>query len=71
MHTDSVNQNDNVLIIDDLLATGGTVEATIKLIQRLGGKVEHAAFVISLPELAVKSAKIRRRTFTLVDFAGH
>ena len=48
IHTDSVNANDNVLVIDDLLATGGTIDATAKLIRKLGGKVEHAAFVICL-----------------------
>ncbi|OBW96210.1 adenine phosphoribosyltransferase [Gallibacterium salpingitidis] len=73
MHVDSVTAEDNVLIIDDLLATGGTVEATIKLIHRLGGKVEHAAFVISLPELGGEDRlrKLGVEPFTLVDFAGH
>lgn len=73
MHVDSVNENDNVLIIDDLLATGGTVEATVKLVQRLGGKVHYAAFVISLPELGGEE-RLRQlgvEPFTLVDFAGH
>ena len=56
MHTDAISQGDNVLIIDDLLATGGTVEATVKLVQRLGGEVKHAAFVINLPELGAKSS---------------
>ena len=40
-----------VLVVDDLLATGGTIEATVKLIRQLGGEVKHAAFVISLPDL--------------------
>ena len=58
LHTDAISQGDNVLIIDDLLATGGTVEATVKLVQRLGGEVKHAAFVI-------KFARIRgRKTLT-------
>ena len=51
IHVDAISEGDNVLIIDDLLATGGTVEATVKLVQRLGGVVKHAAFVINLPEL--------------------
>ncbi|WP_394131024.1 adenine phosphoribosyltransferase [Shewanella maritima] len=51
IHTDAINADDKVLVIDDLLATGGTIEATVKLIRRLGGQVEHAAFVISLPEI--------------------
>ena len=64
---------DNVLIIDDLLATGGTVEACIKLVNRLGGEVKHAAFVISLPDLGGE-ARLRQlgvEPFTLVDFDGH
>ncbi|WP_299493571.1 adenine phosphoribosyltransferase [uncultured Shewanella sp.] len=51
IHTDAINADDKVLVIDDLLATGGTIEATVKLIRRLGGQVNHAAFVISLPDL--------------------
>ncbi|WP_373820367.1 adenine phosphoribosyltransferase [Glaesserella sp.] len=73
IHIDSIKSGDNVLIIDDLLATGGTVEATAKLIRRLGGAVENAAFVIWLPELggAERLAKAGIRSFTLVDFEGH
>lgn len=51
IHTDAINENDKVLVIDDLLATGGTIEATVKLIRRLGGEVKDAAFIISLPDL--------------------
>ena len=58
LHTDAISQGDNVLIIDDLLATGGTVEATVKLVQRLGGEVKHAAFVINLPELGGENAYV-------------
>jgi len=51
IHQDALTADDNVLIIDDLLATGGTIEATTKLIRRLGAKTDSAAFVISLPDL--------------------
>ena len=51
MHQDAIVPGDKVLVVDDLLATGGTIEATVKLIRRLGGEVAHAAFVISLPDL--------------------
>lgn len=73
IHTDAVVEGDNVLVIDDLLATGGTIEATTKLINRLGGKVEHAAFVIALPELKGEErlAKMGIDSFTLVNFEGH
>ncbi|MDN5987991.1 MAG: adenine phosphoribosyltransferase, partial [Hafniaceae bacterium] len=50
IHQDAIQPGDNVLVIDDLLATGGTIEATVKLIRRLGGVVTDAAFIIDLPE---------------------
>lgn len=73
IHTDSIEEGDNVLILDDLLATGGTVEATVKLINQLGGKVEHAAFVIGLPELGgiERLENIGVTPMTLVNFEGH
>jgi len=55
IHQDALTKDDNVLIIDDLLATGGTIEATTKLIRRLGAHVSHAGFVISLPDLGGES----------------
>lgn len=73
IHTDAIQAGDNVLIIDDLLATGGTVEATVKLVERLGGEVKNAAFVINLPELGGEQ-RLRQLgvvPFSLVDFEGH
>lgn len=73
IHTDAISAGDNVLIIDDLLATGGTVEATVKLVERLGGKVNHAAFVINLPELGGEKRlnDLGVECYTLVNFEGH
>lgn len=73
MHVDAISEGDNVLIIDDLLATGGTVEATVKLVQRLGGTVKHAAFVINLPELGGEKRlnNLGVDCYTLVNFEGH
>lgn len=48
VHTDAVNKDDRVLLIDDLLATGGTAKASCELIEKLGAKVEALAFVIEL-----------------------
>ena len=55
IHVDAVNEKDNVLIVDDLLATGGTVCATIELIEKLKGNVLGCAFVIELLFLTGKS----------------
>ena len=72
MHEDAISPGDRVLVVDDLLATGGTVDAAIKLIRRCGGIVEQAAFVISLPDLGGE-AKLRAvgvESLCLVRFAG-
>ena len=51
MHDDAVEPGQKILLVDDLLATGGTAEAGIKLIERLGGEVIGCAFVVDLPDL--------------------
>lgn len=51
MHKDAIKPEQKVLICDDLLATGGTVEATVRLIEQLGGQVVGCAFLIELVEL--------------------
>ncbi len=51
IHVDAIKPGDKVLVVDDLLATGGTIEATVKLIRRLGGEVADAAFIINLFDL--------------------
>ena len=51
IHDDSISPGEQILLVDDLLATGGTAEAGVKLIERLGGTVVGCAFVIDLPEL--------------------
>ncbi len=70
MHLDAIRKGDRVLIVDDLLATGGTMEAAGKLIQKAGGKVVGCAFVIELPELKGKQKLGSFEVFRLVDFEG-
>ena len=70
MHLDAVKPGDRVLIVDDLLATGGTMEAAAKLIQKQGGKVVGCAFVIELPELRGRGRLGNFEIFRLVDFEG-
>ncbi|MFM8898441.1 MAG: adenine phosphoribosyltransferase [Burkholderiales bacterium] len=73
IHTDAVQSGDRVVLIDDLIATGGTMLAGMRLLQRLGAQVIEGAAIVDLPELG-GSAKLRAAglpLFTLVDFAGH
>tara|TARA_R110001583_G_scaffold9433_4_gene44768 strand:- start:14415 stop:14960 length:546 start_codon:yes stop_codon:yes gene_type:complete len=72
IHTDAIKEGETVLLMDDLLATGGTAEASVKLIQRLGGTVIESAFVIELPSLngAEKLKKLGVPLFSLVSFEG-
>ena len=51
IHDDAIRPGEKVLVVDDLLATGGTAEAGIKLIERLGGEIMGCAFIVDLPEL--------------------
>ncbi|MCC1494875.1 adenine phosphoribosyltransferase [Cognatishimia sp. F0-27] len=51
VHDDAISPGEKVLVVDDLLATGGTAEAGIKLVERLGGEIIGCAFIIDLPEL--------------------
>jgi adenine phosphoribosyltransferase len=72
MHKDALNAQDKVLVIDDLLATGGTIEATTKLIRRLGASVTDAGFVISLPDLGgeICLADSGLNVFSLLQYSG-
>ena len=73
IHTDAVQAGDRVVLIDDLIATGGTMLAGMRLLQRLGAHVIEGAAIVDLPELG-GSAKLRAAglpLFTLVDFSGH
>ena len=51
MHDDAIQPGEKILLVDDLLATGGTAEAGIKLVERLGGEIVGCAFIVDLPEL--------------------
>ena len=73
VHKDSINKNDSVVIIDDLIATGGTSEAAAKLVEKSGGKVAGFIFVINLYDLGgVKKLKEKGyEAFSLMEFSGH
>ena len=73
VHKDSVNENDTVLIIDDLIATGGTAEAASRLIEISKGKVGAFIFVINLFDLGGSDKLIEKgfKVENLIDFPGH
>ena len=73
VHKDSINKNDSVLIIDDLIATGGTAEAAAKLVEISKGNVAAFIFVINLFDLG-GSEKLKKKDYNvenLLDFPGH
>ena len=73
MHLDAVVSGERVMLVDDLIATGGTAEAALKLLRGAGAEVVAAAFVVDLPELG-GAERLRRHgepTSSLVAFEGH
>jgi len=73
VHKDAIKTGERVLIVDDLIATGGTAEAAIKLVRKLNGVVVGAAFVIDLPEIGGRSRLEADGVdcHILMDFEGH
>ncbi len=73
MHKDSINPNEKIIIIDDLIATGGTAEAAAKLVKMSGGQVAGFIFVINLFDLGGKKLLEDKgyKSHSLMDFPGH
>ncbi len=73
MHADAMKSGERVVLVDDLIATGGTAEAAVKLLRQLGANVLAACFVIDLPDLggAARLRKLDVPVRTLISFAGH
>jgi len=73
MHVDAIHPGERVILIDDLIATGGTAEGAVKLLRQIGANVVAACFVVDLPELG-GAAKLRAMDVpvrTLMTFDGH
>jgi len=73
MHADAVHPGERVILVDDLIATGGTAEAAVKLLRQIGANVVAACFIIDLPDLG-GAAKLRAMDLpvrTLMSFEGH
>ncbi|MGR6430172.1 adenine phosphoribosyltransferase [Rhizobium sp. PAMB 3182] len=73
MHKDAVQPGEKVILVDDLIATGGTAEGAVKLLRQMGADVVSACFVIDLPELGgrKKLEALGVEVRTLVEFSGH
>jgi adenine phosphoribosyltransferase len=73
IHTDAIGQDETVILIDDLIATGGTAVAATNLLRQIGAKVVAACFVIDLPDLggAQKLRELGVEVRTLMEFEGH
>ena len=72
IHEDAISQEDKILLVDDLIATGGTAEAAVKLIDDMGGKIVECCFVIDLPDLggSLRLKEKGQKVFSLCKFEG-
>ncbi|MDZ7926858.1 MAG: adenine phosphoribosyltransferase [Agrobacterium sp.] len=73
MHVDAVQPGEKVILVDDLIATGGTAEGAVKLLRQMGAEIVSACFVIDLPDLGgrKKLEDLGVDVRTLVEFSGH
>jgi adenine phosphoribosyltransferase len=70
IHKDAINKGDKVLIVDDLLATGGTMNAARNLVKKLEGEIVECAFVVELPDLKGREKIKGENIFSIVKFEG-
>lgn len=72
IHTDAIDQGEQVLLVDDLIATGGTAVAACTLIEKMGGKIIECCFIIDLPDIGghAKLEKLGQKVFALCEFEG-
>jgi adenine phosphoribosyltransferase len=70
MHEDAIDKGEKILIVDDLIATGGTIAAAVKLVETLGGDIVELAFIVELPDLKGREKIKGYSIFTLTEFEG-
>ncbi|MDX2447120.1 MAG: adenine phosphoribosyltransferase [Desulfobacterales bacterium] len=70
MHEDAITEGEKIVIVDDLIATGGTIEAAVKLVKKLGGDILECAFIVELPELKGREKIKDQKIFTICEFEG-
>jgi adenine phosphoribosyltransferase len=72
IHTDAISAGETVLLVDDLIATGGTAEAACTLIEKMGGNIIECCFIIDLPDIGGRTRleKLGQKVFALCEFEG-
>ena len=72
IHTDAIDKGERILLVDDLIATGGTAEAACKLIEKMGGKIVECCFIIDLPDIGghARLEMHGHKVFALCEFEG-
>ena len=70
MHADAIEPGEKVVIIDDLIATGGTIGAAVKLVKKLGGDILECGFVVELPDLKGREKIKDQNVFAMCEFEG-
>jgi adenine phosphoribosyltransferase len=70
MHADAISKGEKVVIIDDLIATGGTIKAAVNLVKKLGGHILECGFIVELPELKGRDKIKDQNIFTICEFEG-
>lgn len=70
IHEDAINKGENVVIVDDLIATGGTIGASVDLVKKLGGNIIECAFVVELIDLKGKDKIKDCKIFSITQFEG-
>ncbi len=70
IHEDAIQKGERIVIIDDLMATGGTISAAANLVEKLGGEIIECAFVVELPDLNGRQKLGNRSVFSIVEFEG-
>jgi adenine phosphoribosyltransferase len=70
IHEDAIDRGDRVVIVDDLIATGGTISAAANLVEKLGGEILECSFVVELPDLGGREKLGSRKVFSIIEFEG-
>ena len=70
IHEDAVQKGEKIIIVDDLIATGGTIGATVKLVQKLGADIVECAFIVELPDLKGRSQIQGCKVYSITEFEG-